>query len=58
MTRRKKSFENPVQKVENAGNQYFLIFLLCFLSLSKETSLGHIYFGSSLNQSAILLFGK
>ena len=30
MTLRKKTFENILEKEENAGNQYFLLFPQCF----------------------------
>ena len=32
----KKSFENNVGKVENAGNQHFLLFPQCFLPFPKQ----------------------
>ena len=35
----KKSFENIVGKGENAGNQHFLLFPLCFLSFQKQISI-------------------
>ena len=39
MTLGKKPFENIVGKGENAGNQHFLIFPQCFLSLKKKKNL-------------------
>ena len=35
MSRKKKAFENTVEKVENAGNQHFLLLPQCF-SLYKK----------------------
>ena len=32
MTLRQAGFENIVEKVENAGNQHFLLFAQCFLA--------------------------
>ena len=40
---RNKSFENIVAKGENAGNQHFLLFPQCFLTLyQRSTHLKHI----------------
>ena len=44
-TVRKGAFENIVGKGENAGNQHFLLFQLCFLSFSKQIPIfGLIFF--------------
>ena len=40
----KKPFENIVGKGENAGNQHFLIFTKCFLSVPKQIPISGIYF--------------
>ena len=37
-TQRKQSFENIVEKGENAGNQHFLFFPQCFLLYLKQIS--------------------
>ena len=35
----KKPFGNIVEKGENGGNQYFLLFIQCFLPFPKQTSI-------------------
>ena len=58
----RKASENPVVKGVNAGNQYYLLFPQCFLSLAEpiQFSATFILFVNvfSLDQSKILLFGK
>ena len=39
MNLKKMALENSVGKEENAGNQYFLLFLQCFLHYQREKSL-------------------
>ena len=43
-TLRKKPFENIAGKGENAGNQHFLLFLQCFLHISKQISIFQLPF--------------
>ena len=38
MTLKKKPLENIVRKGKNAGNQHFLLFAQCFLSIPKTIS--------------------
>ena len=38
-----KPFENIVVKGENAGNQHFLLFPLCFLPILKRISVLKLY---------------
>ena len=48
MTLTKRAFENIEGKGENAGNQHFLLFPLCFLSHQKQTALFEPYFSCRL----------
>ena len=38
-TLRKEAFENILGKGENAGNQHFLLFPKCFLTITKQISI-------------------
>ena len=38
-TLRKDAFENILGKGENAGNQHFLLFPKCFLTITKQISI-------------------
>ena len=62
MTLEKKAFENVSGKGETAGNQYFLLFLQCFLPIPERisifTSILPSTNASNLDRSKNLLFGK
>ena len=64
ITLMKKALENTVGKGENAGNQHFLLFLLCFLLNQREKlsflATFNLLYASAFNlvTSKILLFGK
>ena len=59
-----KPFENIVGKGENAGNQHFLLFPQCFLSIPKTNFNSSVTFISlsgnafNLDQSKNLSFGR
>ena len=40
-TLREQTFENIMEKGENAGNQHFLLFPQCFLSFSNRISISY-----------------
>ena len=42
-------FENIVGKGENAGYQHFLLFLQCFLPISKRTSVLKLLSANAIN---------
>ena len=66
MTLRKRPFENIVAKGENAGNQHFLLFPQCFLTIPKRISDFKLHVqcilssanAFNLNKSKILLCNK
>ena len=39
----KKTFENIVEKGENAGNQHFLLFPQCLYPSQKQISISHLF---------------
>ena len=63
MILKKKALENILRKVENAGNQHFLLFPKCFLLLLRKKKIFIATFSLSsataftLVQSKILSFG-
>ena len=62
MTLEEMAFENIVGKGENAGNQHFLLFPKCFLTVQTQKSVPTLNFLSAnalnLVQFRKLLFGK
>ena len=48
-----KALENTVGKGENAGNQHFLLFPQCFLSIPRENSVFDLHLFCSLQMLSI-----
>ena len=49
----KETFENIVEKGENAGNQHFLLFQQCFLPVQKRISIFQPHLFYRLQRSSI-----